>query len=95
MLNDKVLPFFEQHPLSLLGILTDRGTEYCGKTEHHDFRLYLTIEGIEHSKTNVRSPQSNGICEGFHPTIQEEFYAIAFRKKLYQSIEQMQTELDQ
>lgn len=95
LLNDKVLPFFEQHRLPLLRVLTDRGTEYCGKAEHHDFQLYLTIEGIEHSKTKIRNPQSNGICERFHRTVQEEFYAIAFRKKLYQSLEQMQQDLDE
>ncbi len=94
MVNDQVLPFFEQHQIPLLRILTDRGTEYCGKPEYHEFELYLTLEGIEHSKTKVKSPQSNGICERFHRTIQEEFYAIAFRKKLYQSIEDMQTDLN-
>ena len=76
-------------------ILTDRGTEYNGKREHHEYELYLDIEGIEHSKTKVRHPQSNGICERFHRTIQDEFYAIAFRKKIYSTLEQMQTDLDE
>src|SRR6185437_9735607 len=95
MINDKVLPFFESKQLPLLRILTDRGTEYCGKPEYHEYELYLQIEGIEHSKTKARSPQTNGICERFHRTIQEEFYAVAFRKKMYSSIEQMQQDLDQ
>lgn len=95
MLNDKVLPFFEQEQISLLRILTDRGTEYCGKREYHEYQLYLTLEDIEHSKTKVRSPQSNGICERFHRTIQDEFYAIAFRKKLYVSLEDLQNDLDE
>jgi transposase InsO family protein len=95
MINDKVLPFFESKQLPLLRILTDRGTEYCGKPEYHEYELYLQIEGIEHSKTKARSPQTNGICERFHRTIQEEFYAVAFRKKMYTSIEQMQQDLDQ
>lgn len=94
-LNDIVLPFFEEHELPLLRILTDRGTEYCGKPEYHQYELYLQIEGIEHSKTKARSPQTNGICERFHRTIQDEFYAVAFRKKLYQSIEEMQKDLDE
>jgi transposase InsO family protein len=95
MLNDAVLPFFENEQLPLLRILTDRGTEYCGKAEYHAYELYLQIEGIDHSKTKARSPQTNGICERFHRTIQDEFYAVAFRKKLYSSIEEMQTDLDQ
>lgn len=80
MLNDRVLPFFEQQGLLLLRVLTDRGTEYKGKPEHHEYELYLNIEGIEYSKTQVRHPQSNGICERLHRTMQEEFYAVAFRK---------------
>lgn len=94
MLNDKVVPFFEEQEIPLLRVLTDRGTEYCGKAEYHEYELYLQIENIEHSKTKVKSPQSNGICERFHRTIQDEFYAVAFRKKLYQSLEDLQTDLD-
>ena len=95
MINDRVLPFFQQNEIPLLRILTDRGTEYCGKREYHDYQLYLTLEDIEHSKTKVRSPQSNGICERFHRTIQDEFYAIAFRRKVYSTLEQMQQDLDE
>lgn len=95
MLNDKVLPFFEEQELPLLRVLTDRGTEYCGKPEYHEYTLYLTLEGIDHSKTQVKRPQSNGICERFHRTIQEEFYAIAFRKKLYSSLDELQQDLDE
>lgn len=94
MLNDKVVPFFEQHDLRLLRVLTDRGTEYCGAREQHEYQLYLAIEDIDHSKTKAKSPQTNGICERFHRTIQDEFYAIAFRKKIYRSIIELQADLD-
>jgi len=87
MLNDKVLPFFQEEEIDLLRVLTDRGTEYCGAREHHEYELYLTIEDIDHSRTKAKSPQTNGICERFHRTLQDEFYAIAFRKKMYDSIE--------
>jgi transposase InsO family protein len=95
ILNDRVLPFFEEHHVPLLRILTDRGTEFKGKPEHHEYELYLQIEGIEHSKTQVRHPQTNGICERLHRTMQEEFYAVAFRKKLYSSLDEMQQDLDE
>jgi len=95
LLNDRVLPFFEEHQIPLLRILTDRGTEFKGKPEHHEYELYLSIEGIAHSKTQVRHPQSNGICERLHRTMQDEFYAIAFRKKLYNSLEDLQKDLDE
>ena len=94
MINDMVLPFYQQYEIPLLRILTDRGTEYCGRPEHHEYELYLILEDIDHSKTRARRPQSNGICERFHRTIQDEFFAIAFRKKLYSSIDQLQEDLN-
>lgn len=94
LLNDRVLPFFETHGITLLRILTDRGTEYCGKVEHHDYELYLGLNDIEHTKTKAASPQTNGICERFHRTILNEFYRIAFRKKIYNSLDELQKDLD-
>lgn len=73
LLNDRVLPAFEQMGMGVLRILTDRGTEYCGKAETHDYQLYLAINDIEHSKTKANHPQTNGICERFHKTILQEF----------------------
>ena len=94
LLNDRVVPLYEQHGIPLMRILTDRGTEYCGAREHHEFQLYLAIENIDHTKTKAKSPQTNGICERFHRTIQDEFYAVAFRKKIYSTIEELQQDLD-
>lgn len=94
LLNDQVLPFFEQHELPMLRILTDRGTEYCGRADHHDYQLYLALADIEHTKTKVKSPQTNGICERFHKTILQEFYQVTFRKHLYGDIETLQRDLD-
>jgi hypothetical protein len=93
-LNDRVIPFFEKQGIPLLRILTDRGTEYCGKTDHHAYQLYLGIEDIDHSKTKANSPQTNGICERFHRTMQDECYAILFRKKVYTKLEDIQTDVD-
>ena len=95
ILNDRVLPFFEEHQIPLLRILTDRGTEFKGRPETHEYELYLQIEGIEHSRTQVRHPQTNGICERLHRTMQEEFYAVAFRKKMYDNLELLQHDLDE
>lgn len=94
-LNAVVLPFYEEQNVPLLRILTDRGTEYCGKAEHHAYQLYLGIENIDHTRTKANSPQTNGICERFHKTMQDEFYCIAFRKKLYTSLEELQTDVDE
>ncbi|MHC4259128.1 MAG: integrase core domain-containing protein, partial [Planctomycetota bacterium] len=74
--------------------LTDRGTEYCGKREDHEYQLYLTLEDIDHSKTKARSPQTNGICERFHKTVLNEFYRVAFRKKIYNTLDELQADLD-
>ncbi len=69
LLNDRVLPFYESQGLPMLRILTDRGTEYCGKVEQHDYQLYLAINDIDHTKTKAMSPQTNGICERFHSNV--------------------------
>lgn len=95
VLNDRVLPFFGGHDLPMLRILTDRGTEYCGKAEQHDYQLYLALNDIEHTKTKARSPQTNGICERFHKTILQEFYQVTFRKKLYADLPSLQADLDE
>ena len=95
LLNDRVLPFFASQEMGVIRILTDRGTEYCGKVETHDYELYLGINGIEHTKAKARHPQTNGICERFHKTILHEFYQVAFRRKLYNSLEELQTDLDE
>jgi transposase InsO family protein len=94
LLNDRVLPFFEEQNVPLLRVLTDRGTEYCGNRESHEYQLYLAVENIDHSRTKAKSPQTNGISERFHRTLQEEFYSIAFRKKLYTSLEELQSDLE-
>lgn len=94
MLNDRVVPWFEEQDIRILRLLTDRGTEYCGAREHHEYELYLAIEDIDHSRTKAKHPQTNGICERFHQTVQNEFYAIAFRKKVYNSLEELQVEVD-
>jgi transposase InsO family protein len=94
LLNDRVLPFYQSQDLPMLRILTDRGTEYCGKVEQHDYELYLAVNDIDHTKTKAASPQTNGICERFHKTILQEFYQITFRKKLYSSLEELQVDLD-
>ena len=94
LLNDRVLPFFASQEMGIIRMLTDRGTEYCGKLETHDYELYLAVNGIEHTKSKARHPQTNGICERFHKTILSEFYQVAFRRKLYHSLEELQTDLD-
>jgi transposase InsO family protein len=94
LLNDQVLPFFEQNGVELLRVLTDRGTEYCGKVEQHEYQPYLAVNDVDHTRTKAQSPQTNGICERFHKTILNEFYQVAFRKKIYSTIEELQADLD-
>ncbi len=95
LLNDRVMPFFEDNGIPLLRILTDRGTEYCGNREQHEYQLYLALEDIDHSRTKAKSPQTNGICERFNKTVKDEFFSVAFRKKVYNSLEDLQTDLDE
>ncbi len=79
--TNKVLALFEANGLPLLCILTDRVKEYCGNAKQHDYQLYLAINDIDYTKTKVKSPQTNGICERFHKTTMQEFYQVTVRKK--------------
>ena len=79
---------------AVLRMLTDRGTEYCGRLDEHPYQLFLAVNDIDHTRTKVKSPQTNGICERFHKTILQEFYQVAFRKKVYDSLETLQADLD-
>ena len=92
LLNDQVLPFFEQYAMGLLRVLTDRVTEYCAR---HAYELYLEINNIYHTKTKAKHPQTNGICERFHKTVIQEFYQITIRKKIYHTLEQVQKGLNE
>ena len=94
LLNDRVVPFFDSKGVKLLRVLTDRGTEYCGNPERHEYELYLAVEDVDHSRTKTKSPQTNGIVERFHRTVLNEFYRIAFRRKIYRSIDELQADLD-
>jgi len=94
LLNDRVLPFFEENGIPLCRVLTDRGTDYCG-TDRHEYELYLAIENIDHTRTKARSPQTNGVCQRFNRTVLNEFYRVAFRRKLYATLEELQADLDE
>jgi transposase InsO family protein len=94
LLNDRVLPFFEAAGIPLLRVLTDRGTEYCGVADRHPYELYLAVENIDHTRTKTKHPQTNGICERFNKTVLNEFYRVAFRKRIYAGVEELQIDLD-
>jgi len=94
LLNDRVIPFFDEHEIGVDRVLTDRGTEFCGAHDRHEYELYLAVENIDHTRTKTKSPQTNGICERFHKTLLDEFYRVAFRKRVYESIEALQADLD-
>jgi len=94
LLNDRVLPFYDAQDVKLTRVLTDRGTEYCGNPEHHEYELYLAVEDVDHSRTKAKNPQTNGIVERFHKTVLDEFYRVAFRKRIYSSIAELQADLD-
>ena len=93
-MNDKVLPFFDEQGMTVLRVLTDRGTEYNGLADNHPYELFLHLNGIDHSTTKVRHPQTNGCVERLNQIIQDEFYSVAFRRKLYSSLEEVQADLD-
>ena len=95
LLNDKILPHYDEHAVRVLRVLTDNGREYCGLKDSHAYELFLHLNDIEHTRTRVRRPQTNGSVERLNQIIKDEFYEVAFRKKIYRSIEEIQTDLDE
>jgi hypothetical protein len=93
-LNARLIPFFDEHEIHVDRILTDRDTEHCGAHDRHEYELYLAVENIDHTRTKVKSPHTNGICERFHKTLLDEFYRVVFRKKLYDTPDAPQADLD-
>jgi transposase InsO family protein len=94
VLNEDVLPFFEGHGARVHTILSDNGREFCGRPDQHPYELFLQLEEIEHRTTKVRRPQSNGFIERFHRTLLDEHLRPAGRTKWYESVEEMQTDLN-
>ncbi len=92
--NDRVVPFFDANEIPLQRLLTDRGTEYCGNPEPHEYEFYLAVEDIDHTRTKPKSPQTNCIVERYHKTLLNEFYRTALRKKVDANIDELQTDLD-
>lgn len=95
ILHNDVLPFYQKHGLKIEAILTDNGREYCGRLTHHHYEIYLELNGIEHRKTRIATPKTNGFAERFNRTAKEEFFDIALRQKLYTSEEELQKDLDE
>jgi len=94
VLNTDVLPTFEQHKASITTVLSDNGREFCGRPDHRPYELFLQLDGIDHRTTKVRRPQSNGFVERMHRTLLDEHFRIQGRTKWYESIEEMQKDLD-
>jgi len=94
LLHNDVLPFYREHGLAVGAVLTDNGREFCG-TENHPYELYLALNDIEHRRTKVKSPKTNGFIERFNKTVLDEFFRIAFRENFYESVDALQEDLDQ
>jgi hypothetical protein len=94
ILIDRVLPFYMAFDIPIRRMLTDNGGEFCGKEIKHDYELVLDIFGIEHKRIRVGVPQTNGFVERFNRTLLEEFFCVAFRKKWYTTVEELQQDLD-
>lgn len=93
LLHNEVLPFYAERGITVGALLTDNGREFCG-TEAHPYELYLSLNDIEHRRTQVRRPQTNGFVERFNRTVLDEFFREAFRETFYESVEALQQDLD-
>ena len=95
VLYDRVLPFYESQGLTVENILTDNGREYCGRPMIHPYQIFLELNDIEHRRTKVARPRTNGFVERFNRTVLDEFFRETFHNKFYASVEELQEDLDQ
>jgi len=81
--------------ISIHAVITDNGKEFTThwESKNHDFEKLLTELKIQHRLTNVRHPWTNGACERLNCTILEEFHQVAFRSKIYTSVEKLNQDL--
>ena len=93
VLHNDVLPFYRKLDLPVTAVLTDNGREFCG-TERHPYELYLDLNGIEHRRTRVRSPKTNGFVERFNGTVLDEFFRVKMRETFYETVDALQADLD-
>ena len=94
IMNNHVLPTFDAHRARISTVLSDNGREFCGRPDRHPYELFLQLEDIEHRTTQVLRPQSNGFVERLHRTLLDEHFRVLGRTKFYESIQEMQTDLD-
>ena len=93
VLHNDVLPFYEKLDLPVKAILTDNGREFCG-TDAHPYEFDLDLNGIEHRRTKVKTPKTNGFVERFNGTVLDEFFRLKMRETFYESVEALQDDLD-
>jgi transposase InsO family protein len=94
VMNNDVLPFFDEHGIGIQTVLSDNGREFCGRPDRHPYELFLQLEDIEHRTTKVRRPQSNGFIERFHRTLLDEHLRVKGRTTWYETLEEMQQDLE-
>ncbi len=94
LLNNDVLPTFEAHGVKVDAVLSDTGREFCGREDQHPYELFLQLEGIEHRRTKVKRPQTNGIVERLHRTLLDEHFRVEGRRTWLETIDEIQVMLD-
>lgn len=82
---------------NIASVLTDNGKEFTThwKSKNHDFEKALNNLNIKHRYTKVRHPWTNGFTERLNRNILEEFYQVALRKKIYNTVQELQDDLKQ
>lgn len=90
VLHNSVLPYFAQRHLKVKSILTNRGQEFCSQ----QYKLYLTLNEIDHRYMVVKLTQAKGSSEVFHAVVFNEFFARVLTN-IYEGIKALQVDLDQ
>jgi len=79
--------------LPVKAVQTNNAREFCS-TETHPYAPYLNLNGIEHRRTKVRTPKTNGFVERFNGTVLDEFFREKMLTNFNDSVEPLQAGLE-
>lgn len=95
LLKKYVLPWCKSISMKLEQVLTDRGAEFYGHSNHGEkYQQLLRKLNIKHIKMRAyNSPEVNGICARFHAVVKSNFYDSILRTTSFANIGELENAL--
>lgn len=91
ILRNEALPFFRRLGLPVIRVVTGKGREYYGKTDHI-YRVFLKLQGIEHLRPYAAHFSSHSFIGRFHDIAGSEFFQKINLARPYECVAELQAE---